>query len=148
MQQGQPNIATEFPDSVHEEPDIIPEMVVTADLTDVDMPYNPRELPGMWKIGNILLHPNARHMYDLEGQESHNLKVQKQDHQYHNHPYYPWTSANELWLSNFTFYKAKMLHKVADELLGKLKMDDIPVSSAHQMISTMESATYIHVSTI
>ena len=108
---------------MHEVPDVIPEMPeiqseehvivseisvnshlplgqpgfnVIADLTEVDMPHNLRQLPGMWKLGHILLHPNSIHIYDLEGQESHSLKVQKQNHQYHNHPYYPWTSANEL----------------------------------------------------
>ncbi len=83
----------------------------------VDIYVSLAKLPVRLKFGKVLLHPDAGHIYDTPGQEFHGLKIQKQDHRRLGHPYQPWSSENELWVSNFIFFKAKMSVGVADVMM-------------------------------
>jgi len=123
--------------------------------TDLDTPVDSRvrltKLPDMLKFGDALPHPNAGHIYDIPGQESHGLKIQEQDHRRFGHPYHPWCSENELWLSNFIFFKAKMSISMADVMMegirdGRLRIDGLNISRARKMLSIIDDgAKYIPV---
>lgn len=115
--------------------------------SDLDTPVDIRDglakLPEMLKFGDTHFHPDAGYIYDAPGQESHSWKVQEQDHRRLGHPYYPWSSENELWLSNFIFFKAKMTIGVADTMIGgirdgRLRMDGLATTRARKMLSIID----------
>ena len=120
----------------------------------VDIYVSLAKLPVRLKFGEVLLHPNARCIYDTPGQEFHGLKIQKEDHRRLGHPYHPWSSENELWLSNFIFFKAKMSVGVADVMMrgirdGRLRIDGLAATRAHKMLSIIDNgAKYVPVSSI
>ena len=112
------------------------------------------KLPEMFKFGDILPHPNAGYIYDIPGQESRTLKIQEQDHRRLGHPYHPWSSENELWLSNFIFFKAKMTIGTADVMMsgikdGRLSIDGLAITRARKMLSIIDDgAKYMPVSSV
>ena len=69
-----------------------------------------------------------------------------------NAKYHPWVNADELWLTNFIFTKAKMSSRVANSLLnmftiGQLHMQQpICFGSVHKMYRIMDTAEYSLVS--
>ena len=122
--------------------------IVISDLTVMDIH---QKLPEMLELSDVLPHPNAGHICDTSGHASRGFEVQEQEHRRYGHPYYPWTCDNELWLSHFIFFKAKMTFGMADVMLrgirdGRLKMDNLSITRAHQMLSKIDDgATYVPV---
>ena len=110
--------------------------------------------PEVLKLNDVLPHPNVGHIYDDPGQESCGMQIQEQDHMELGHLYHPWTSENELWLSHFVFFKAKMTIKKADMVMrsirdGPLRMDGLTATSAHQLLSIIDDGVkYVPVSSI
>jgi hypothetical protein len=121
---------------------------------DIDVDDGLAKLPEALKFGNVLPHPNAGFIYDVPGQEYCSLKIQEQDHKRFGHPYHPWTSENELWLSHFMFFKAKMTVGMADVMMkavrdGQLKIDGLTTTRARKLLAIIdEGAEYVPVSSV
>jgi hypothetical protein len=134
--------------SISEDNDLYTDSDTDTDLdTQVDIDIDLTKLPEISKNGDILPHPDAGHIYDTPGEESHSWKIQKQDHMRLSHPYHPWSSENELWLSHFIFFKAGMSIAVADKMLegirdGRLRVDGLNTTRAHKLLSIMDDAKY------
>src|SRR4051812_44473582 len=85
--------------SISKDSDFYTDSDTNTEISDLDTPVDIHvgliKLPEISKLGNILPHPDASHIYDTPGQDSHSLEIQKQDHMRLNHPYHPWASENE-----------------------------------------------------
>ena len=76
------------------------------------------------------------------------MNVQQRDHIRNGHPYYPWRSANELWISNLIYVEARMSGIAADKLLksfcdSRMKIADFNINTTKQMHNLMEKADYV-----
>jgi hypothetical protein len=115
--------------------------------TSVGIHIDLNKLLEIFKFGDILPHPDAGHIYSIPGQESPSWKIQKQDHMRLGHPYHPWSSENELWLSDFIFFKARMSIAVAEKMMEgirdrRLRIDGLNTTRAHMLLSIMDDAQY------
>jgi hypothetical protein len=121
-----------------------------SDLAIIDSSSNKYKPPETFISDDILPHPNAGYIYDAPGQKSRVFEIQEHDHREHGHPYYPWASDNELWLSHF-IQTTKMTIGTTDIMMGGIKegrlaMNGLASTSARQMLTRIDNdATYIPV---
>lgn len=105
-------------------------------------------VPNIFQKREILLDNHGGHCYGSGGEESIVISIQQRDHKTNGHPYYPWRSANELWISNLIYAEAHMSGKVADKLLksihnDRMKIADFNINTMKQMYDIMDNADYI-----
>ena len=101
----------------------------------------------IFKFGDILPHPDAGHIYSIPGQESPSWKIQKQDHTWLGHPYHPWSSENELWLSDFIFFKIRMSIVIVEKIMKNirnrwLRIDSLNITRACTLLSIIDDVQY------
>ena len=117
-------------------------------LVDSDVNEDVKYIPDIFQESDILPDDRGGHCYGSGGEESIVMSIQQRDHIRNSHPYYPWRSANELWISNLIYAEARMSGIAADKLLkgfrdGRMKIADFNINTTKQMHNLMEKADYV-----
>ena len=117
-------------------------------LVDSDVNGDVKYVPDISQKSDILPDDRSGHCYGSGGEEFIVMSVQQRDHIRNGHSYYPWRSANELWISNLIYAEARMSGIAADKLLkgfrdGRMKIADFNINTTKQMHNLMEKADYV-----
>lgn len=104
----------------------------------------------LFEASHIIMDQNAGWTYDVESESSCSFDIQELSHQELGHPYYPWTSRNDIWLSDLLFFKARMSTRVANMVMqgfknGYLEMGKYKPTTSRRMLGIIDKALYIPV---
>ena len=97
----------------------------------------------------IISNDRGGHIYG-SGEESTTMRIQRKHHMKDGHPFYPWSSNNELWISNLIYRDIQMSEATANKFLksfsdGILKIEDVNINSMKQIYHILDTAEYVPV---
>ena len=122
-----------------EDDDDFDEVVSDGDITSI---------PDTGLDDDILVHDQGGQTYDLVVEDCPAMKMQVQHHHDQRHPYHPWNTVNEVWITNLMYTQARMTMTTVDKLLsrlknGMMKMDGVDFYSSRVVHKILHEADYV-----
>lgn len=120
-----------------------------SETSSIDINEN-STLPDEIQNYDNLPHHQAGHIYETESVSSTVFDIQANLHKRERHPYYPWSSENEFWLTEFLFLKSNMSMRATDYLLEGFRRQQISIPSlsfitSKHMLRIIDEAPFLQV---